>query len=266
MVSIITVVLNGDKHIEKTIQSVINQNYKYIEYIIIDGGSSDGTLEIIKKYQNEIDFWISEPDNGIYDAMNKGIGYATGDLIGIINSDDHYIDDSIGLVARTAVEHPEADVFHGNMVYIQKSGIKEIRRSRDNFSKYKLYKMPVNHPTVFIRASCYKKYGTYDIRYKFAADFDLILKYLIDYKLIFKYIDHTISFMQGGGTSNVLSHMNLKELEYVLANRKSPHIVILRCKAGYIWLMFIEHIKKYKMIYKLFSLYYYVRKNISPVN
>jgi glycosyltransferase involved in cell wall biosynthesis len=258
-------VLNGEKHLEKTILSVINQSYKNIQYIIIDGGSTDGTVEIIKKYQHQIDFWISEPDNGIYDAMNKGIGYATGDLIGIINSDDHYIDDSIELVARAVVEYPEADVFHGNLIYIQKSGIKEIRRSRENLSKYKLYKMPVNHPTVFIRASCYKKYGMYDTKYKFAADFDLILKYLIDYKLIFKYMNHTIAFMHGGGTSSTLSHKNLNELEDVLTYRKAPYLIILRCKIGYYWLMFIENIKKYKTIYKLFSLYYYVRKNVFSV-
>ena len=105
----------------------------------------------------------------------------------------------------------------------------------------------------------------YDTKYKFAADFDLILKYLIDYKLIFKYMNHTIAFMHGGGTSSTLSHKNLNELEDVLTYRKAPYLIILRCKIGYYWLMFIENIKKYKTIYKLFSLYYYVRKNVFSV-
>ena len=252
--------LNGERHIEKTISSVINQNYERMEYIIIDGGSTDGTIEIIKKYQDEIDLWVSEPDNGIYDAMNKGIGYATGDLIGIINSDDCYTSGAIETVAKTSVAHPEADVFHGNMMYIQKSGIKQIWRSKNKLSKYKIYRMPVNHPTVFIRSSCYKKYGTYDDRYKFAADFDLILKYLIDHKVSFRYIDGILSIMQAGGTSSELNHRNLNELEDILVKRNAPALVILRCKIGYYWLMYIEYIKKNKFIYSIFSLYYNVRK------
>jgi len=260
LISIITVVLNGERHIEKTISSVINQNYERMEYIIIDGGSTDGTIEIIKKYQDEIDLWVSEPDNGIYDAMNKGIRYATGDLIGIINSDDCYLSGAIETVAKTSVAHPEADVFHGNMMYIQKSGIRQIWRSKNKLSKYKIYRMPVNHPTVFIRSSCYKKYGTYDDRYKFAADFDLILKYLIDYKVSFRYIDGILSIMQAGGTSSELNYRNLKELEDILIKRKAPTLVILRCKIGYYWLMYIEYIKKNKFIYSIFSLYYKARK------
>jgi len=98
LVSIITVVLNGRKTIEQTILSVRNQSYANIEYIIIDGGSTDGTINIIEKYSEGVDFWISESDNGLYDAMNKGIGYANGELIGLLNSDDYYESDAVSRV------------------------------------------------------------------------------------------------------------------------------------------------------------------------
>src|ERR1700739_123500 len=121
LVSIITVVYNGSKYIEQTINSVLNQSYKNIEYIIIDGGSTDDTLNIIKRYESKIDYWQSEPDEGIFFAMNKGISLAKGELIGIINADDFYLPGTVkNVVEADNVYH--ADIYHGDMQYISEKG------------------------------------------------------------------------------------------------------------------------------------------------
>ncbi len=121
-VSIITVVYNGIAHLEQTIQSVLNQTYDNVEYIIIDGGSTDGTVELIKKYEESIAYWVSESDGGIYDAMNKGISNATGEIVGLINADDWYETGTIEKVVET-FQNSEVDVVHGSMEIISKMGV-----------------------------------------------------------------------------------------------------------------------------------------------
>ena len=180
LVSVVTPVFNGERYLEETILSVLNQDYDNIEYIIIDGGSTDGTQAILKKYDDRIDYWISEPDNGIYDAMNKGIRLAKGELVGIINSDDYYTAGAVKSVADEASRHPKAHVFHGNMEFQQTHGAKELWRPRRTFTKYGLYRMPVNHPTVFVRSACYRECGVFDTRYRVAADYGLMLKFLLE--------------------------------------------------------------------------------------
>src|SRR5574342_808175 len=114
LVSVITVVYNGARHLEQTLLSVINQGYGNIEYIVVDGGSVDGTLDIIGKYEDRIDYWVSEPDDGTYDAMNKGIELAHGELIGLLNSDDYYEPDAIGIIAGKYKEKPTPQIVFGN--------------------------------------------------------------------------------------------------------------------------------------------------------
>ena len=188
LVSIITVCLNGEDTIEQTIQSVINQTYTNIEYIIIDGVSTDGTLEIIDRYKNKISQLISEKDKGIYDAMNKGLKLATGDIIGILNSDDWYERDTVENIVNTLLEDRFAQVIYGNTnIY-----------NRDNFmiTKYPApierlrTGMPIPHPPVFISGEVYKKYG-FETKYGRHGDRELLLKlYSQNYR--FAYINKTI--------------------------------------------------------------------------
>lgn len=122
LVSVVTVCLNSEKYLEETIESVLGQTYEKIEYIIVDGGSGDGTLDIIRRYQDRIAYWLSEPDGGIFDAMNKGISLSTGELVGLINSDDRYFPYTVEEVVRVSGEDPGAQVYYGSMHIIDREG------------------------------------------------------------------------------------------------------------------------------------------------
>lgn len=151
LVSIITVVFNGAKYIEQTINSVINQSYKNIEYIIIDGASTDGTIDIIKQYENKISYWKSEKDKGIYFAMNKGISLANGELIGILNADDFYLPDTIKkIIDADKLFH--TDIYYGDIQYVSENG-KSISFAKPDI--FKMKEMPaIFHPTCFVKKSC----------------------------------------------------------------------------------------------------------------
>ena len=173
--SIITPVYNAEKTIEKTVLSVINQPRQVeLEYIIIDGGSTDRTLEIIQKYSNHIKIIISEKDQGVYDAMNKGITYATGDLIGIINSDDWYNENAFRIVEQTFFENPEISIlyspiknyFHGEYLSTFIPG------DLDRLP----FKFTINHPSCFVQRSVYEEIGNFNLSYEIAADYDFILR------------------------------------------------------------------------------------------
>lgn len=176
--SIITVSYNSVKTIEQTIKSIISQTYSNIQYIIIDGGSTDGTVDIIKKYENNIAYWISEPDKGIYDAMNKGISKCEGDIIGIINSDDWYEADALEKVIKIFKENPKADLVCGSQNTIRNID-KNIYcftvQSKINVNLLKK-NMCIYHPTVFVKKCFYFKFGNFDTTFTVAADWDLILR------------------------------------------------------------------------------------------
>ena len=214
LVSIITVCLNSEKTIEQTIQSVINQTYHNIEYIIIDGKSTDRTLEIIDMYKDEISIFVSESDKGIYDAMNKGLKLATGEIIGIINSDDWYEPDAVETIVNSFLEDRNVQIFYGNMNVYEKD--KFIWTRYPSSTKDLPYSMALPHPSVFILSTVYEKYR-FDIKYKIIADYDLLLKlYSKNYK--FKYINKTISHFQKGGHSDVESFTKIVDLAKVSLN------------------------------------------------
>lgn len=201
LISIITVVYNGAKTLEQTIQSVLNQSYKNIEYIIIDGGSIDGTLNIIKKYENQISYWVSEPDRGLYDAMNKGILQAKGQLIGIVNSDDWYELNALQLVVDSYSKFPTKTIFHGDRYDILSNGTKKIRKYNSSAFKFFYYGMTFNHPTMFIHRNEYKKH-MYNIYLKSHSDYQFILEaYKRDSKTIC-YIPHPITNYRLDGISS----------------------------------------------------------------
>jgi len=202
LITIITVVFNGKRYLEETIKSVLNQTYDNVEYIIIDGGSTDGTLEIIQKYENAIDYWISEPDNGIYDAMNKGIILSSGEIIGILNSDDWYEDNTLEIVAREFYNNKSVELVHGAMKRWDENGL--IHSIYGNKKGKDIFWAPFNHPTCFFRKRVYKKIGLFDCRFPTAADYDLMLRFKrLNLESI--YVDNVFTnFRMIGATSQLL--------------------------------------------------------------
>lgn len=196
LISVITVVYNGEKYLEQTIQSVLNQTYKNLEYLIIDGGSTDATLKIMQKYQDRLAYWVSEPDQGIYDAMNKGIQRARGEWIHLLNSDDYYHDPQV--LARVAAKlHPEKTNYF-SMVLAFADG--RNKNYKFNFKFWKLYVSAfLPHPALIVAASQYQKIGLYDIQLKIAADHDLILRLLQFYPA--NYADINLVVMRQSGFS-----------------------------------------------------------------
>lgn len=200
-ISIITVSLNSEKYIKDTIESVIKQNYKNYEYIIIDGGSVDKTLEIIRSYLNKFEGrlkLLSEKDYGIYDAMNKGIQMAEGNVIGIVNSDDYYTEDALQKVVDAISEYPNTDVIYSDMHMFDDCG-KIIRTYIGNSDMLKKG-MLVNHPTCFVTRKAYEKYGYFDIKYKIVADYDLMLR-IHNNNGVFRKIEGVLTMYRCGGTS-----------------------------------------------------------------
>ena len=195
LVSIITIVYNGEKYIENAILSVINQSYKNIEYVIIDGNSTDNTVSIIKKYQDRITSWISEKDAGISDAFNKGILRTSGEIIGILNSDDWYEKDTI---AKAIANIENYDAVYGDL-QLWKDNEKDFMVQGNH--RLITREMTVNHPTVFVRKECYTRFGSFDTQYKAAMDYDLVLRLVLN-KCRFKYIPEVLANMRWQGNSD----------------------------------------------------------------
>lgn len=199
-ISIITITYNSEKTLEETIKSVADQNYDNLEYIIIDGGSKDNTLAIINNYKEYISLVVSEPDNGISDAFNKGIKNATGEIIGIINSDDLLIPNAIQALVDNYDEC--IDVYRGNTVlWNPQTGFKLSIKPTMSFPITKRAKS-ICHQSTFIRKSAYLKYGCYDVSFRYMMDADLLHRFYNE-GARFKYIDSDLAiFRQGGVTSD----------------------------------------------------------------
>lgn len=219
-VSIITVCFNSIETIEDTFKSVLNQNYNNLEYIVIDGLSTDGTVQIIEKYkQNFVDknitfLSISERDNGLYDAMNKGIKMSTGELIGILNSDDIYIDDEvISDVVNCFSNNNNIEAVYSDLVYVTVNNLNKIKRywrSGLYNTKKIYYGWMLPHPTFFLSKKVYQKYGNYDLRFPVAADYEFILRVLLKFKIKVSYLNRVTIKMRLGGTSNAT--LNVRKL------------------------------------------------------
>lgn len=215
-ISLITVTYNSAKTLEDTINSVLKQNYNNIEYIIIDGNSSDNTVDIIKKYEphfNDRMQWISEPDNGLYDAMNKGIKIASGDVVGIINSDDFYHrTDIIQRVIDSFVKDKDLQVVFGDVRFVNHSNLNRTVRyySSRRFTpkRFRFGWMPA-HPTFFTYKKNFEKCGLYRTDLKIAADFELLVRFLYKEKLKYKYMPLDFMKMRLGGKSTASFKSNI---------------------------------------------------------
>ncbi|MDM5263710.1 glycosyltransferase family 2 protein [Sulfurovum sp. XTW-4] len=223
-ISIITVVWNNKETIKYAIDSVLNQTYKDIEYIIVDGASSDGTVEVVQSYGDRITKFISEPDKGLYDAMNKGIKLATGDVVGILNSDDFYIDEFVIEKIVKIFQEKKVDSVFADLVYVKPDNLGNIVRYYDSSSgfpnrfQYALYPA---HPTFFVKRWAYEKYGLYKTDYKIAADFDVMARFLYTRKISFSYLKEPIIKMRVGGVSTSLSSIWINSLEQLRVCREN---------------------------------------------
>lgn len=212
-VTIITVTYNSAKYLEDCINSVINQQYADIEHIIVDGGSTDGTIDIIKKYKDHIAQWVSEKDDGMYDAINKGMRMATGDIIGTLNSDDTLSSPSvIDEIVKAFIEQ-KVDSVYGDLVYIDPENTQKIIRVWKGVpykrSRYKMGWMPA-HPTFYFRRKLLDQLGGYETHYYTASDYEFMARYLYYYRVSSYYIPKLIVRMRTGGMSNVSIYKRLR--------------------------------------------------------
>jgi glycosyltransferase involved in cell wall biosynthesis len=224
-VSIITVVYNGGKTIEDTILSVDSQDYPFREHIVIDGASTDNTLSVIKKHRSRITHFVSEPDNGIYDAMNKGIKLATGDIIGILNADDiYYATNCISSVVHE-FKSKRVEAVCGDLVYVLPDNLDKIVRyySSEGFHPDKFaYGIMPAHPAFFVDRHCYEKYGLFKTDYMIAADFELLARFLRTNRVKYYCLPQVLVKMRTGGisTKNLKSNWILNR-EIVRACREN---------------------------------------------
>lgn len=204
-ISVITISYNAAETIEDTIQSVLSQTYQDIEYILIDGGSRDETMDIVEKYRDRIDVIVSESDDGIYDAMNKGIKYATGDVIAILNADDTFTSKHVIETAAKRLVELNCDTLYGDLVYVKRENDNKVVRKwisgkfrRDAFLRGW---MPP-HPTFFVKREVYLKYGAFNTRLKISADYEFMLRILFKENVSTVYLPETLVKMKAGGQSN----------------------------------------------------------------
>ena len=205
LITVITVVFNGASTVEGTIQSVINQAYNNIEYIIVDGGSNDGTVEILKRYEHAIDYWVSEKDGGIYDAMNKGIALASGAYIGMLNADDQFAGQEIMQEYAGGFCAMNVDAIFSGLNIVSQVDVNKILR------KYRVKKLGAGllrigvmpaHPTFYCKRSCLESAGPYNTSYRIAADFEMLVRLCLKQKISWKFLDKVSVVMRSGGVSN----------------------------------------------------------------
>jgi glycosyltransferase involved in cell wall biosynthesis len=208
-ISIVTPTFNSAAHLEQTIQSVLGQNYANLEYIIVDGGSADGTLEIIQRYSAELASWSSEPDRGIADAFNKGVRRATGDLVGIINSDDYYAPGTFSAVVEAYRANGDAAIAHGDIQWIEPT---RTLRLRPRLSSRAYYGgMPAYHATCFVPRAVYERLGTFNTDYRIGMDYDFLLRALLA-GVRLHYLPRVIAHVRAGGISSRHAAAAIREL------------------------------------------------------
>ena len=227
VISIITVVLNGEKTIEETIKSVLNQKYKNIQYIVLDGGSKDATIKIINKYKDKIYYFKSEKDLGIYDAFNKGLDVANGDLIGFINSDDIFTDNALDILIKYYCKYPDKDFFFG--------AVKKHYATLYGFKPWKIgfsWGFYSSHSSgFFIKKSAAKKVGKYNLKYKFSSDYDYFYRMIVQHKLkgIGTKKDELFGIFRRGGFSSTIPFINrtLEEIQIRVDNGQSRLMIAI---------------------------------------
>lgn len=204
-ISVITVCFNSEATIEDTLRSVISQDHKDLEYIVIDGSSTDRTLDIIGKYRSNISLLISEKDNGMYDALNKGLKKCTGEVVAILNSDDFYVHSSVLSKVAAEFERSGSDAVYGDLQYVHQDDPDKVFRTWIS-GTYK-HGMFVNgwmppHPSFFVKREVYEKYGDFNLKLRSAADYELMLRFIHKHRIKVSYVPEILVRMRAGGMSN----------------------------------------------------------------
>lgn len=244
-VSIITATYNSEAFLEQTISSVLGQSYKDIEYIIVDGGSTDKTLSIIDTYKTKINHFVSEKDEGIYYALNKGIALATGDIIGFLHSDDFYTsNDAIEKIVNAFKTNP-TDGVYANLYFVEKNNADKITRkwySGDYSPNSFMYGWMPPHPTLFLKKEIYQKFGTFNLDFKTSADYELMLRFIHKHHISLSYLNEFIIKMRVGGQStasvNNRVKANLEDRKAWDVNNIKPHFFTL-------WLKPLRKVKQF---------------------
>jgi len=215
-VSIITTCFNREKTIGDAIQSVLSQTYPDIEYIIIDGASKDGTMKVISKFKDKVDIIVSEPDNGMYEAFNKGIKAATGDIIGLLHSDDLFYNSSTIELIVNEFKKTNADLIYGNGIYISNDGQSKVKRiyPATHHKNYYLYFgwIPL-HTTIYVKRSVFEKYGLYDTSYSIASDYEISLRWFTNPNIRKHFLNRYLVKMRLGGKSTTVRLQKKKSTE-----------------------------------------------------
>ena len=202
-ISIVTPVFN-DRRVGRALDSILAQKHGHeLELIVVDAGSTDGTMAVLERYRDRIDILISEPDDGIYDGMNKGIRRATGDVVGILNADDRYADDFVLRDVMDTFADGRADACYGNLVYVNEDDdvTRYWKSGEPNMAKWRWGWMPP-HPTFFVRRRVYERHGGFDLEFPIAADYELMLRLFLKARIRVRYIDRVLVRMAMGGASN----------------------------------------------------------------
>ncbi len=239
-ISVITVTYNNQETIEQSIQSVLNQNYKDVEYIVIDGNSTDETLKIINKYRDKIALIISEADKGMYDALNKGIMKASGDIIGFLHADDFYPSDKILEKVEHTFKIYATQSVYGDLDYVSPQNPEKIIRKwksgKFEFNELRKGWMPP-HPTFFVLREVYWKYGFFNLNYKIAGDYDLMLRFLGKHKITTAYLPEVLVKMRWGGKSN-------KSIKNIILKSKEDYKALKNNKVGGLFSLFMKNFRK----------------------
>lgn len=223
--SIITTAYNSAATIGNTVESVATQVFDgEIEYIVVDGGSTDGTLEVLTRYKDVMDILVSESDNGLYDAMNKGIKLATGDVVGMLNSDDFYTSNDVLATIAEEFKRKDVDAVFGDVHFVKPDDLGKCVRyysSRVFAPKALRFGFMPAHPSFYVRRECYRRYGCYDLAYRIASDYDLMVRLFYKHKITYSYIKKDMVTMRTGGLSTKnLKNRFLSMIEDVKACRK----------------------------------------------
>jgi glycosyltransferase len=245
-ISIITSVYNNKETISEAIESVLSQTYDNIEYIVVDGASTDGTVDIIQRYADKITTFVSEPDKGIYDGLNKGVALATGEVVGFLHSDDLFEDENVVVKIAEAFKTNGTESIYGDLTYVTKEDTSKVVRywksGQFTYKKLKRGWMPP-HPTFYVKREVYEKYGAFDISFKIAADYDSILRFLGWEKISTHYIPEVLVKMRIGGASN-------KSLKNLIQKSREDLKAMKNNGVGHIGSLFVKNVSKVPQFFR----------------
>jgi len=225
--SLITVAYNAAPYIRTAIESVLAQDHPHIDYLVVDGGSTDGTQDIVRSYGKRVKL-LAEPDEGLYDAMNKGIARAQGDVIGLLNADDLYASDQVISQVAAAFAGSGSDTVFGDLVYVREEDLLQVVRyfPGRGFQPRRWLRrgMMPPHPTFFVRRHLYEKAGAFDLQYRIAADFDLMVRFFLKHQVSYTYLPEVLVRMRTGGSSTAGLASNLQINREMLRSLRSHGI------------------------------------------